>query len=128
MKNFFENIPESLYEAARIDGCTPAGIFLKIVLPLSKAALASIGLMFAVAVWNDYTNVKIYITDPTQVNFQYKLRNMIMDGDTPTTAYQVSQTTLFNAGIVAAVLPFMALYPFLQKYFVQGVNIGAVKE
>ena len=128
MKNFFENIPESLYEAARIDGCTPAGIFLKIVLPLSKAALASIGLMFAVTVWNDYTNVKIYITDPTQVNFQYKLRNMIMDGDTPTTAYQVSQTTLFNAGIVAAVLPFMALYPFLQKYFVQGVNIGAVKE
>lgn len=128
MKNFFENIPESLYEAARIDGCTPAGIFLKIVLPLSKAALASIGLMFAVAVWNDYTNVKIYITDPTQVNFQYKLRNMIMDGDTPTTAYSVSQTTLFNAGIVAAVLPFMALYPFLQKYFVQGVNIGAVKE
>ncbi|MBQ9927103.1 MAG: carbohydrate ABC transporter permease [Lachnospiraceae bacterium] len=128
MKNFFENIPESLYEAARIDGCTPAGIFIKIVLPLSKAALASIGLMFAVAVWNDYTNVKIYITDPTQVNFQYKLRNMIMDGDTPTTAYSVSQTTLFNAGIVAAVLPFMALYPFLQKYFVQGVNIGAVKE
>ncbi len=128
MKNFFENIPESLYEAARIDGCTPAGIFLKIVLPLSKAALASIGLMFAVTVWNDYTNVKIYITDPTQVNFQYKLRNMIMDGDTPVTAYSVSQTTLFNAGIVAAVLPFMALYPFLQKYFVQGVNIGAVKE
>ncbi len=128
MKNFFENIPESLYEAARIDGCTPAGIFLKIVLPLSKAALASIGLMFAVTVWNDYTNVKIYITDPSQVNFQYKLRNMIMDGDTPTTAYSVSQTTLFNAGIVAAVLPFMALYPFLQKYFVQGVNIGAVKE
>lgn len=128
MKNFFENIPESLYEAARIDGCTPAGIFIKIVLPLSKAALASIGLMFAVAVWNDYTNVKIYITDPSQVNFQYKLRNMIMDGDTPTTAYSVSQTTLFNAGIVAAVLPFMALYPFLQKYFVQGVNIGAVKE
>lgn len=128
MKNFFEAIPESLYEAAKIDGCTPAGIFLKIVLPLSKAALASIGLMFAVTVWNDYTTVKIYITDPTQVNFQYKLRNMIMDGDTPTTAYSVSQTTLFNAGIIAAVLPFMALYPFLQKYFVTGVNIGAVKE
>lgn len=128
MKNFFEAIPESLYEAAKIDGCTPAGIFLKIVLPLSKAALASIGLMFAVTVWNDYTTVKIYITDPSQVNFQYKLRNMIMDGDTPVTAYSVSQTTLFNAGIIAAVLPFMALYPFLQKYFVTGVNIGAVKE
>ena len=84
--------------------------------------------MFAVTVWNDYTTVKIYITDPSQVNFQYKLRNMIMDGDTPVTSYSVSQTTLFNAGIIAAVLPFMALYPFLQKYFVTGVNIGAVKE
>lgn len=128
MRNFFEGIPASLYEAAKIDGCSPMGIFFKIVLPLSKAALASIGLMFAVTVWNDYTTVKIYITDPDQTNFQYKLRNMIMDGDTPTTSYAVSQNTLFNAGIIAAVLPFMALYPFLQKYFVKGVNIGAVKE
>lgn len=128
MKNFFEGIPASLYEAARIDGCTPMQIFYKIVLPLSKAALASIGLMFAVAIWNDYTTVKIYITDPNQVNFQYKLRNMIMDGDTPVNGYNVSQTTLFNAGIMAAILPFMALYPFLQQYFVKGVNIGAVKE
>ena len=128
MRNFFEGIPQSLYEAAKIDGCSPMGIFFRIVLPLSKAALASIGLMFAVTVWNDYTTVKIYITDPDQLNFQYKLRNMIMDGDTPTTAYKVSQTTLFNAGIVSAILPFMALYPFLQKYFVKGVNIGAVKE
>ena len=128
MKNFFEGIPESLYEAAKIDGCTPMGIFFRIVLPLSKAALASIGLMFAVTVWNDYSTVRIYITDPDQVNFQYKLRNMIMDGDTPTTAYAVSQTTLFNAGIVCAILPFMVAYPFLQKYFVKGVNIGAVKE
>ncbi len=128
MRNFFEGIPESLYDAAKIDGCSPMGIFFKIVLPLSKAALASIGLMFAVTVWNDYSTVKIYITDPNQVNFQYKLRNMIMDGDTPVTQYSVSQTTLFNAGIIAAILPFMILYPFLQKYFVTGVNIGAVKE
>ena len=128
MKNFFEGIPESLYEAAKIDGCTPMGIFVRIVIPLSKAALASIGLMFAVTVWNDYSSVKIYITDPDQVNFQYKLRNMIMDGDTPTTAYAVSQTTLFNAGIVCAILPFMIAYPFLQDYLVKGVNIGAVKE
>lgn len=128
MRNFFEGIPSSLYGAAKIDGCSPMGIFFKIVLPLSKAALASIGLMFAVTVWNDYTTVKIYITDPDQTNFQYKLRNMIMDGDTPTTAYAVSQNTLFNAGIISAILPFMLLYPFLQKYFVKGVNIGAVKE
>ena len=128
MRNFFEGIPSSLFEAARIDGCSPMRIFFTIVLPLSKAALASIGLMFAVTVWNDYSTVKIYITDPDQTNFQYKLRNMIMDGDTPTTSYGVSQNTLFNAGIISAILPFMILYPFLQKYFVKGVNIGAVKE
>ncbi len=128
MRNFFEGIPASLYEAAKIDGCSPMGIFFKIVLPLSKAALASIGLMFAVTVWNDYTTPKIYITNNDQTNFQFKLRNIIMDGDTPTTAFKVSQNTLYNAGIVAAVLPFMMLYPFLQKYFVKGVNIGAVKE
>lgn len=128
MRNFFEGIPGSLFEAAKIDGCSPMGIFIRIVLPLSKAALASIGLMFAVSVWNDYSTVQIYITDPMQVNFQYKLRVMIMDGDTPTTAMKVSQTTLYNAGIITAILPFMVLYPFLQKYFVKGVNIGAVKE
>ncbi|MBQ6787385.1 MAG: carbohydrate ABC transporter permease [Lachnospiraceae bacterium] len=128
MRNFFEGIPGSLYESARIDGCTPMGIFFKIVLPLSKAALASIGLMFAVAVWNDYSNVKIYIMDPLKVNFQYKLMVMVADGDTPNTTYGVAQSTLHNAGIIMAILPFMLLYPFLQKYFVKGVNIGAVKE
>ncbi len=128
MRNFFEGIPSSLFEAAKIDGCSPMGIFFKIVLPLSKAALASIGLMFAVTVWNDYSTVQIYISNRDQVNFQYILRVMVMDGDTPTTAYNVSQNTLYYAAIVMAILPFMILYPFLQKYFVQGVNIGAVKE
>ena len=128
MRNFFEGIPASLFEAAKIDGCSPMGIFFKIVLPLSKAALASVGLMFAVTVWNDYSTVQIYISNRDQVNFQYILRVMVMDGDTPTTAYNVSQSTLYYAAIVMAILPFMILYPFLQKYFVQGVNIGAVKE
>ena len=128
MRNFFEGIPASLFEAAKIDGCSPMGIFFRIVLPLSKAALASIGLMFSVTVWNDYSTVQIYITDVDQVNSQYKLRTMIMDGDTPVTSYNVSQTTLFNAGIIVAILPFMGLYPFLQKYFVKGIVMGAVKE
>jgi putative aldouronate transport system permease protein len=128
MKNFFEGIPHSLYEAAELDGCTPMQIFYKVVLPLSKAALASIGLMFAVTIWNDYSTVQIYITNPSQVNFQYQLRVMIMDGDTPTTAYKVSQNTLYYASIVCAILPFMIAYPFLQKYFVTGINAGAVKE
>lgn len=123
MRNFLEGMPASLYESARIDGCTPMGIFFKIVLPLSKAALASIGLMFAVAVWNDYSAVKIYIMDPLQVNFRYMLMVMVADGDTPNTTYGIAQSNLYNVGIIMAVLPFMLLYPFLQKYFVKGVNI-----
>ena len=63
MRNFFEGIPVSLFESAEIDGCSPIKTFFSIVLPLSKAALASIGLMFAVGYWNDYTNYKLYITN-----------------------------------------------------------------
>ena len=128
MRNFFEGIPTGLFEAAQIDGCSPMGMFFKIVLPLSKAALASIGLMFAVGFWNDYTNFKIYIQKSSLYNFQQKLRNLIMDGDTPNFSENISQNTLLNAAVMVAIIPFMIIYPFCQKYFVKGVNIGAVKE
>ena len=127
MRNFFEGIPESLFEAAQIDGCSPMGIFFKIVLPLSKAALASIGLMFAVTFWNDYTNFKIYINKDKLFNFQIKLRNMVMDSDIPNDD-SVDPNTISSASVIVAILPFAVIYPFCQKYFVQGVNIGAVKE
>ena len=127
MRNFFEGIPEALFEAAQIDGCSPMGIFFKIVLPLSKAALASIGLMFAVTFWNDYTNFKLYITKNKLFNFQIQLRNMVIDSDIPVDD-AVNQETIGNAATIIAILPFMIIYPFCQKYFVQGVNVGAVKE
>jgi len=127
MRNFFEGIPQSLLEAAAIDGCSPIAIFYKIVLPLSKAALASIGLMYAVQFWNDYTQFKIYITDSKLFNFQVKLRNMVMDSDVPNLG-DIDANTTKNAAVIIAILPFMILYPFCQKYFVQGVNVGAVKE
>ena len=127
MRNFFEGIPEALFEAAQIDGCSPMGIFFKIVLPLSKAALASIGLMFAVTFWNDYTNFKIYIRTDKYYNFQIKLRNMVMDSNIPNDD-SVDPNTISNASTIVAILPFMIIYPFCQKYFVQGVNVGAVKE
>jgi putative aldouronate transport system permease protein len=128
MRNFFEGIPQSLYESAKLDGCTPMGIFFKIVLPLSKAALASIGLMFAVTYWNDYTNFKLYITNNKLFNFQMKLRAMVMDSDLPTDDGSLSPNTMQNAAIIVAIIPFMILYPFCQDYFVKGVNVGAVKE
>ena len=127
MRNFFEGIPGSLFEAAQIDGCSPMGIFFKIVLPLSKAAIASIGLMFMVTFWNDYTNFKIYINDNSLFNFQIKLRSLVMDNDMPDVG-GVDQKTLNKKKKKDAILPFMIMYPFLQDYFVQGVNVGAVKE
>lgn len=128
MRNFFEGIPASLFESAKLDGCSPMGIFVRIVLPLSKAALAAIGLMFSVTYWNDYTNFKIYITDNKLFNFQMKLRAMVMDNDLPTDDGSLSTNTIQNAAIIVAIIPFMILYPFCQDYFVQGVNVGAVKE
>lgn len=127
MRNFFEGIPDSLFEAAQIDGCSPMGTFFRIVLPLSKAALASIGLMFAVSFWNDYTNFKLYIYDNNLFNFQMKLRNMVMDNDIPDDG-TIDPNTITNAAVIVAILPFAIIYPFCQKYFVQGVNVGAVKE
>ena len=127
MRNFFEGIPESLFEAAEIDGCSPMRTFLTIVLPLSKAALAAIGLMFSVTYWNDYTNFKIYVTNNKLFNFQMKLRSMVMDSDLPTDD-TISTNALQNAAVIVAIIPFMTLYPFCQDYFVQGINVGAVKE
>lgn len=129
MRNFFEGIPASLFESATLDGCSPMQTFIRIVLPMSKAALASIGLMFAVSYWNDYTHYKLYITDSKWYNFQMKLRGMVMGSELPPTAgSNATENTVRNAAIIIVILPFMILYPFLQKYFVKGVNVGAVKE
>ena len=128
MRNFFEGIPLSLFESAEIDGCSPMRTFFSIVLPLSKAALAAIGLMFAVSYWNDYTNYKLYITNENLYNFQMKLRSLIMGSDLPTAIGGATENTVKNAAVIVAILPFMIIYPLCQKYFIQGVNIGAVKE
>jgi len=128
MRNFFEGIPSSLFESATLDGCTPMQTFIKIVLPLSKAALASIGLMFAVAYWNDYTNYKLFITKESLYNFQMKLRSIMMGSDLPQANGGATENTVQNAAVIVAIIPFMILYPFLQRYFVTGINVGAVKE
>lgn len=128
MRNFFEGIPNSLFESATLDGCTPMQTFYKIALPLSKAALASIGLMFAVSYWNDYTNYKLYITRESLYNFQMKLRGMMQGSDLPTAQGGATENTVKNAAVFVAIFPFLVIYPFLQKYFVKGINMGAVKE
>lgn len=132
MKNFFEGIPGSLFEAAEIDGCTPIGIFARIVLPLSKPALASIGLFFGVEYWNHFFNYVMFINDPKFNNFQMKLRELVLDSTNLANASSgdtnVYSRTIQNAVVIVSMLPPMIIYPFCQKYFVQGVTMGAVKE
>ncbi len=127
MKSFFEGIPGTLYEAAELDGATPVGIFARIVLPLSKPALASIGLFIAVGMWNNYMNFVLYITDTNKKNFQVKVRELILNDGLSGSSIDISEDMLKNAMVVIVVMPFLIIYPFLQKYFVKGVTIGAVK-
>lgn len=128
MRSFFEGIPASLFEAAEIDGCTPMGIFVKIVLPLSKAALASIGLFFAVAAWSEYFHYVIYIKSSDKYNFQYKLRDLFQDKQDTSDGTRINTNTLKSAAVIVSIVPFMFIYPFCQKYFMTGVTMGAVKE
>lgn len=129
MRSFFEGLPSALFDAAAIDGCSPFGTFLRIVLPLSKPALASVGLFIAVSMWNHYMNFILYITKPEWQNFQVKIRSLILEESLIVAPSDVTLGTnmLKSATILIVVLPFLFIYPFLQKYFTKGVTIGAVK-
>ncbi len=127
MKSFFESIPATLYEAAELDGCTPLTTFWRIVLPLSKPALASIGLFIAVGMWNEYMDFILYITDTRWKNFQVKVRDFILNDGLSGTSITISEDMLKSAVVIVVIFPFLVIYPFLQKYFVKGVTIGAVK-
>lgn len=127
MKSFFEAIPSTLYEAAELDGCTPLTTFWKIVLPLSKPALASIGLFISVGMWNEYMDFILYITNSNWKNFQVKVRDFILNDGLSGTSITISEDMLKSAVVIVVIFPFLVIYPFLQKYFVKGVTIGAVK-
>lgn len=135
-RTFFENsIPEELNDAARIDGCGNLYYFFKIVLPLSKAILAVIGLWTAVGMWNSYFNALIYIKDADKYPLQMILRNILItnnmqmsfgSGEAMQIALRLSNLMRYSV-IIVSTLPIMCFYPFVQKYFNQGVMIGAVK-
>lgn len=136
-RTFFNNsIPEGLWEAAQIDGCSNIRYFIKIVIPLSKAILAVIGLWTAVGIWNSWFNALIYLTDENLQPLQLILRRLLitnqtlMGQTTGTLAAELRATAdmMKYAAIVISTAPIMMLYPFLQKYFNQGVMIGALKE
>ena len=135
-KTFIENsIPGDLLEAARIDGCSDVRFFFSIVLPLSKAILAVLLLMYAAAHWNAYFNAFLYLTDKKLYPLQIFLRqilvqsNMSADMLDPEAMAQMQtlQQILKYAVIVVSTAPMLCLYPFVQKYFRQGVMIGSIK-
>ena len=136
VKNFFQGIPQELEESAAIDGCTDIGVLLRIVLPLSLPVLATFGLFYAVGHWNAYFGAMIYMTGAKQKwPLQVLLRELIImsngsAGDMNNLDpefVQPPEQSIKMAVIVVSTVPIMCVYPFLQKYFVKGVMVGALK-
>lgn len=133
MRAFFQALPQELFESASIDGASSATVLFKIVLPLSKAVLAVIGLFYAVAYWNAFFNALLYIQTTSKWPMALVLRSYVVNqttigGDQVGGAEALPpQLSLQMAILVVAILPIMIVYPFLQKHFAKGVMIGAVK-
>lgn len=135
MKSFFQNLPDSLEESAKIDGANDLVIFFRIILPLSKAVLATIALFIAVVYWNDFFSTVLYITTKSKWSIQAVLRDMLTNtqqamkdaGVDVNQATKFSSETIKSATVIIATVPILAIYPFLQKHFVRGVMLGAVK-
>jgi putative aldouronate transport system permease protein len=133
LRSFFENVPASLEESAKIDGANDLIIFLRIYLPLSLASVATIGLFIAVMHWNTYMDAIIYINRQELQVLQTFLRDMVVQMEMAATlgdmsaVQETSSLSVRTAAIFLSVLPIVIVYPFLQKYFVKGVTLGAVK-
>lgn len=134
MKSFFQGLPAELEEAAGIDGCGTLGNFIRIVLPLSKAVLATITLFGAVSYWNTYFSAVMYITKTAMLPLQVFLQKIVLSSSisdvldvTNNLAASVPEEITKMATVVVAVVPILCVYPFLQKHFAKGVMIGAVK-
>ena len=135
MKSFFEGIPQEMEEAARIDGSSEWRLILTIMLPLSKPVLATLTLFYGVAFWNNFQHVLIYVHDVSRLNLTVLVRNMIdsarlmhlLNEYAHELIEVITPAGVQAAGVVVLVAPLMVVYPFLQKYFVKGVMIGAIK-
>lgn len=128
-KTFFENIPESLIEAARIDGASESRVLLSVILPMSLPVIATISTFYGVMHWNEFFNAVMYITDASLYPLQVVLRNILNASMTSEINLEqtVPATTLQMAGVILTALPIVTVYPFIQKYFTKGMLVGAVK-
>lgn len=136
IKSFMDSLPKELEDAAKIDGCTDIGVFLRIIIPLSLPAIAAFTLFFAVAHWNTYFNALIFLTDSKKWTLQLLVKTLVIDSDSTGVGQMgtsggeeamLPQETIRMASIVLAILPILLVYPFIQKYFAKGVMLGSVK-
>lgn len=135
LRNYFAALPDSLEESARIEGAVSMRILFTIYIPLSASVIATVALFSAVNQWNSWTTTRLFI-DPNHSELypiQYVIRNMIINMDSISSgagggASNVPQIGVQNAAIIVATLPIICVYPFLQKYFINGTIVGAVKE
>ena len=134
MKSFFQAMPRELEESAYVDGANDFVVLIRIVLPLSKAMLATIALFYAVSRWNGFMDAILYINDESMYTIQLRLRQMIqasqvssMMEEIPEMKADLIAETIKAACMAFSMIPVMIVYPWLQKYFVKGVMIGSVK-
>jgi putative aldouronate transport system permease protein len=133
MRNFFQQIPASLEESARIDGANEALVFFKIIIPLSKPVLATIGLFHAVTHWNEWFSAVMYVNDRTKWPAQNILRQILATAmqsemlDEGVIAIAPPAVSVQMATVVVVTLPILLVYPFIQKYFSKGMMIGSIK-
>ena len=135
LKSFFEAIPKSLEESARIDGASQFQIMTKIYLPLSGSALTTVSLFYAVSRWNGYFWTMVLLIDDKKAPLQVFLKKLIIEKDMAGEASQMitmesltSPQTVIYAVIALSLIPILTVYPFIQKFFKKGVTLGAVKE
>ncbi len=133
-KSFFMSVPESLHESATLDGASEFRIFFGIYIPLSKPIIMTLLLWIAVGHWNSWYDALIYINDNSKIPMQLLLQRMVENSRTTVVnssldanAVTVMPATIRSATIIVAVLPILAVYPFIQKYFMGGIMLGAVK-
>lgn len=132
LRNYFAGIPSEIEEAAIIDGATEFQILGRIYLPMSKAPLATVGLFYGLSRWNGYYWTKMLLDNwqehPLQVYLRWKMEDITLILETGTWPYPYTGNSLMYALIVCSIIPIIIIYPYLQKYFARGVNLGGVKE
>jgi len=129
MKSFFENLPEELFESARIDGAQEFRILWQIVLPLSVPSVLTVGLFYMVGHWNSFFSAVLYITDRDLYPLQVVIRNMLLLTQSNELQAEVTVPTaaMQMAAVIAGSLPIIVVYPFIQKHFTKGMLLGAIK-